>query len=158
MKEIYDYLDAAGIEYTSYEHPPVFTVEAANEHCSHIPGMHCKNLFMRDHKGRRHFLLVLPNSKPVDLKSFSKKLEDRLSFASDKRLKKYLNVAAGSVSPLGLIFDQGLDVVLYLDKEVAEAEQLTFHPNDNRATLVFSKDMFKKYLDTLENKIIVSEF
>ena len=157
-QELLDYLNSINVKYDLYEHPPAFTVEEAIKYCSHIPGMHCKNLFMRDHKGRRHFLLILPNDKPIDLKAFSALLNDRLSFASAKRMLKYLGVEPGSVSVFGLINDKESEVMLYIDKAVHEAELLTFHPNDNSATLVLENSMFKKYLDSLSQRIEVLAF
>lgn len=158
MEDVLNYLDTHQVKYTLYTHPAAFTVEEAHEYCSHIPGLHCKNLFMRDHKGKRHFLLILPNTKSVDLKSFSKTLDDRLSFASDRRMMRYLGVTPGSVSPFGLINDSESEVRVYLDKEVAEAENLTFHPNINTATLSLSREMFDRFLDTLTNSIKIVDF
>lgn len=158
MQNVLSYLDDNNISYTLHNHPAAFTVEETKEYCSHIPGMHCKNLFMRDHKGRCHFLLILPNDKAVDLKAFSKKLNDRLSFGSDKRLMKYLGLTPGSVSPFGLINDSNAEVIIYLDKSVYDAQKVTFHPNINTATLELTKDMFESYLNTLDNDIRIVEF
>ncbi len=70
MVNVEEYLQSHNIEYTQYEHPAVFTVEEAEEHCGHIPGMHCKNLFFRNKKKTRWILLVMPAKKPLDIKSF----------------------------------------------------------------------------------------
>jgi Ala-tRNA(Pro) deacylase len=67
-----------------------------------IPGAHSKNLFLRDPKGRNHYLVVLPARKKFDLKSFGNLLGVRLSFASPERLQKYLGLTPGSVSPFRL--------------------------------------------------------
>ena len=154
MNYVTEYLDDKGIEYTLYTHPPVFTVEAAQEHCSHIPGMHCKNLFFRDPKGRNHILVIIPNTKPVDIKLLGQKTGfGRLSFASKERMNKYLGLEPGSVSVFGLINDKNAEVHLYLDKELADTKEITFHPNDNSATLVLTQEMFEKYLSTIENGV-----
>lgn len=154
MKDILEYLDNHSIAYDLFEHPAAFTVDEAIRYCSHIPGMHCKNLFLRDHKGRRHFLLIMPNDKKIELNSFSKSLNDRLSFASERRMKKYLSVSPGSVSPLGLIFDKNAEVIVLLDKQVEEAKLKSFHPNDNSKTLVFTKNEFQKFLASIPNEIL----
>ena len=40
-------LDALGITYTEYLHPPVFTVKEAKELRGVIPGAHCKSLSLQ---------------------------------------------------------------------------------------------------------------
>ena len=51
--------DALGIAFTRFTHPPVFTVEEAERYWADIPAAHCKNLFLRNAKGTRHYLVVL---------------------------------------------------------------------------------------------------
>ena len=58
-----------GIEYTRHEHPPVATVEEAETHWADIDATHCKNLFLRNQKGNRHYLVVLIASKKADLRA-----------------------------------------------------------------------------------------
>ena len=48
------WLDAHGIEYQVHYHPPLFTIEEALAYWKDIDSTHCKNLFMRNHKGNRH--------------------------------------------------------------------------------------------------------
>ncbi len=158
QEKVFQHLHQFNIEYTLHSHQAAFTVEEAQKYCSHIPGLHCKNLFLRDHKGKRHFLLVLPNTKPVDLKLFNSLLNDRLSFGSSKRMFKYLGVEPGSVSPFGLINDEHSKVLLYIDQEVYEAELVTFHPNDNSATLELTKENFHLYLSSINNSIQILQF
>src|SRR5436309_1224383 len=64
-----------GIEYTRHEHPPVATVEEANAHWSGIDATHCKNLFLRNQKGNRHYLVVMMASKRADLRAVAEKNE-----------------------------------------------------------------------------------
>ena len=158
MEEVLKYLDSKNISYTLFTHESVFTVEEAEKYCSHIPGLHCKNLFLRDHKGRKHYLLILPNNKPINLKNFSALLNDRLSFASSKRMLKYLGVEPGSVSVFGLINDLNAEVIVYIDQEVYDADHVTFHPNDNSATLVLEQNMFHDYINSINNQIIIQAF
>jgi Ala-tRNA(Pro) deacylase len=105
-QKVYRTLDKLDIPYVRHEHPPVYTVEEAEQHWENITGAHCKNLFLRNKKGNRHYLLVLDSSKRADLKTLEKQLgEDRLSFASPERLMRYLGLEVGAVSPFGLIND-----------------------------------------------------
>lgn len=150
---VYETLKNLEIEYQVFRHEAVFTVEEANEHCQGIPGTGCKNLFLKDSKGRRHFLVVVPDEKKVDIKKLGKKLEiSSVGFASPERLLKYLNLTPGSVSPFGLINDKDGVVEVLVDRCLLSVEQVTFHPNINTATVVISSEDFKKYLSSLKNK------
>lgn len=112
-----DRLKASGIEFAHYRHDPVFTVEAANDVSDHIPGLHTRNLFLRDKKGRM-FLVTLQHDTPVDLKKLSDLLgAGRFSFGSPERLWKFLGVRPGSVTPLSILNDAGKEVQLILEKK-----------------------------------------
>ena len=50
-------LDQLGIPYVRHDHPPVFTVEEALVQWQGIDAAHCKNLFLRNKKGNRHYLV-----------------------------------------------------------------------------------------------------
>ena len=131
------------------------TVAEANEHWRHIQGTHCKNLFLRDHKGKNHFLVILPHEKKVDMKILAGCMEKgRLSFASEARLEKYLGLTPGSVSPFGLINDQEKHVVVYVDQELRNAERLGFHPNINTITITLSFGDFEKFLKSVGNEYL----
>jgi hypothetical protein len=41
-----------GIAYSRHEHPPVATVDEAAQHWAGIDATHCKNLFLRNQKGK----------------------------------------------------------------------------------------------------------
>jgi Ala-tRNA(Pro) deacylase len=136
---VYAALSALGIEYEVFEHPPVFTAEEAALHWSAIPGARIKNLFLRNKKGDRHYLVILGIEKQADLRQLVKLIgDDRLSFGSPERLNKYLGVTPGSVSPLGLIHDAAHTVRVIVDSDLKQADRLIFHPNDNTASLTIS--------------------
>src|SRR3954463_7431776 len=116
---VYDALDALGITYERYEHPPVFTGEEAAEHWAAIPGTPVKNLFLRNKKGDRHYLVILGIDKQADLRQLVKVIgDDRLSFGSPERLHRCLAVTPGSVSPLGLIHDTSHSVRVIVDSDL----------------------------------------
>ncbi len=147
---IYRQLAAQGLTFEYHEHPAAPTVALALAYWKDIPATHCKNLFLRNHKGDRHYLLVAEGHKEVDIHALEHLLhQGKLSFASGWRLEKYLGVKAGSVSPLGLVHDVRHEVMLYLDQDLRAAERLSFHPNDNRASLVLTQQAFRCYLDSL---------
>lgn len=152
-QKLYDLLNELGITYTRHEHPPVYTVEEAERYWANIKGVHCKNLFLRNNKGNRHFLAVLEHSKRIDLKQIGQKMgQGKLGFASEERLEKYLGLQAGAVSPFGLINDQNKEVVVLLDHDLVDG-LVNFHPNVNTATITISGQDFKRFLDRCGNQI-----
>jgi Ala-tRNA(Pro) deacylase len=153
-KRVYDVLDELGISYIRHEHPPVYTVEEAEKQWTEIIGAHCKNLFLRNKKGNRHYLVILEASKVANLKSLNNLLgEDRLSFASENRLMKYLDLETGAVSAFGLINDKENHVKVVIDKDLKRAEAVNFHPNVNTATVGISFPDFEKFLAWCGNPI-----
>ena len=151
---VYAALSALGIEYEVFEHPPVFTAEEAALHWSAIPGARIKNLFLRNKKGDRHYLVILGIEKQADLRQLVKLIgDDRLSFGSPERLNKYLGVTPGSVSPLGLIHDTTHTVRVIVDSDLKQADRLIFHPNDNTASLTISGGDFVKFLERQGNSV-----
>lgn len=149
-KNLIDYLDKRGIKYKVHEHPAVFTVEESNELVKGLPGLHMKNLFLKDNKGR-FYLVCLEAHKRLDIKSLSKKLAvEKLRFGSPDELKDKLNLTPGSVSIFGMIYAK--DVNLLLDKKAWHAEIINFHPNINTATLELTHKEFEKFYNSLESK------
>ena len=143
-----------GIEFTRHEHPPVPTVEDALEHWAEIDATHCKNLFLRNQKGNRHYLVIIEFSKRADLRKVADQIGDgKLSFASPDRLMNYLGLTPGSVSPFGLINDRNHSVRVVLDRDLKSAARLSFHPNINTATLTISGSDFHRFLDATENAV-----
>ncbi len=143
-----------GIAFERHEHPPVATVEQAAEHWAGIDAAHCKNLFLRNQKGDRHYLLILEHSKKADLRAVANQIGDgKLSFGSPERLLKHLGLTPGSVSPFGLIHDSSHSVRVVVDRDLQSAARLSFHPNINTATLVVSKDDFARFLAACGNPV-----
>ena len=153
-QNVYDILEKLEISYTKHDHPPVYTVEEAEQHWENITGAHCKNLFLRNKKGKNHYLVVVESRKRVDLKALTKHLgEDRLSFASPERMMRYLGLEPGAVSPFGLINDRENAVVVVIDQDLKEASHVNFHPNVNTATLGITFADFEKFLSHCGNSI-----
>lgn len=137
------------IAFELVEHAPAFTMDEYNALGFNPNDEICKNLFLRDYKGTRHMLVVLKGSKHADLGLIRDEVESsKLSFASDERLAKYLDVKKGSVSPLGLINDETGAVEVYFDEDLKDAARLGFHPNDNTATVLLSFQDVQKYIES----------
>lgn len=146
-QKVLDTLEELSIPYEIYEHPPLPDIETALKYWKDIEATHCKNLFFRNHKGNRHYLVILDHLKQMGIHDLEKKLKQgKLSFASEKRMLKYLGLLPGSVSPFGLINDIENHVHVFMDKNLPEAGKISFHPNENTATLVVSYSDFEKFL------------
>jgi Ala-tRNA(Pro) deacylase len=147
-------LKALGIACERHEHPPVATVEQATEHWAGIDAAHCKNLFLRNQKGDRHYLVILLHSKKADLRRVADQIGDgRLSFASPERLMTHLGLTPGSVSPFGLIHDAKHQVRVAIDRDLKSAARLSFHPNINTRTYVIAGPDFLRFLDDCGNPV-----
>ncbi len=147
MADLYQILADHHIEYERYDHPAVYTVVDVKRLVPPLPAVKTKNLFLRDHKGRRHFLVIVPADKRVDIKALHGAIgSSHLSFGSADRLKKYLGVDPGSVSVFALINDPDHKVELIMDKLLWEQETFQFHPLINTATLVVSRTNLNRFL------------
>lgn len=156
------WLDEHGISYEVHYHPALFTIEECLAYWKDIEATHCKNLFMRNHKGNRHYLISYECHKNLDIHALEHKLrEGKLSFASPERMERCLGVAPGSVCAFGLIndidvagsadpkelFGNGHRVKYFLDKDLLEAEKVSFHPCDNTASVVLAREAFLRFLE-----------
>ena len=143
-----------GITFERKEHPPVATVDQAVVHWADIDATHCKNLFLRNQKGTRHYLVVIEHSKKADLRRVAEQIGDgKLSFGSPERLMTQLGLTPGSVSPFGLINDRAHSVRIVLDRDLKSAARLSFHPNINTATLTIATADFQRFLEACGNAV-----
>lgn len=146
------YLREHGIEHTWYTHEEAPTIEIARTQWHNDGSKHCKNLFFRNHKGNRHYLVILDCERDLDIHDLEHRLhQGKLSFASPQRMERYLGLQPGSVSPFGLINDTENHVHMFIDSNLRNQASLSFHPNDNRATVVIAYDEFLKYMQGVGN-------
>jgi Ala-tRNA(Pro) deacylase len=149
---LYLLLERLDIGYEYIEHPPAPTIEIARQYWDGHDAMHCKNLFFRNHKGNRHYLVILDCNCDMDIHSIEKILhQGKLSFASEQRMAKYLGVQPGSVTPFGLINDTDHHIHLFLDKNLQKAERVSFHPCVNTASLIISYNDFIRFIEYAGN-------
>ena len=154
MFDVYQFLADKHIDYERHDHPPVFTVADVERLVPPLPAAKTKTLFLRDKKGKRHFLVVVPAQKRVDIKALGTVIgADRLSFGSPNRLKRYLGVDPGSVTILAVINDREKTVEVIMDRALWTAEAFQFHPLVNTSTLVISRDNLKRFLDKTGHKV-----
>ena len=142
--ELFAYLTSLGIEHSTIAHPPLFSVEDGREWHGRIPGLHCKNLFLKDRSGG-FWLVLMPGDKRAMLGLLEKRLGcARLSFARPERLAEILSLTPGSVTPFGLMNDPEHRVSVVVDVELAAAGMVNFHPLENNAsTSLKSADLMK---------------
>ena len=144
--DLFKILDSLQISYELYHHDPIFTVEEGLHLKAKIPGTHCRNLFLKDKKGKM-FLITAANETKIDLKSLPEQLNcGRLSFASKDRLMQHLGIYPGAVTPFTAINDTDHAVQMILDKTMMEAEIMNVHPLDNAMTIGFAPDDLLKFL------------
>ncbi len=148
--DVENYLEKNKIVYEKYTHPAVFTVEESKKIKTKIPGMHTKNLFLKDERGQ-FYLICLPADKKLEINNLRKNLKlKKLSFASAEELKKELNLTPGSVSLFGMIHTQTVNLIL--DRDIWMAEKVGFHPNINTSTLVLTHEYIEKFYNLIKSK------
>ena len=136
MEEILKKLNDLEISYELIEHKPVYNMEEMDELGTEIfkGAAICKNLFLRDQKGKRHFLITM----------------------TEERLKKYLGLIPGAVTPLGIINDETKAVEVILDKDLFKEEKIGVHPGVNTATVIITPNDLEKYIRENGNKLKIS--
>ena len=149
---VFDRLDQLNVKTITHEHPPLFTVEDSKKLRGDLPGLHCKNLFLRAKKTEM-WLVVCREDLKIDLKELGQKLGgSRLSFGSTDRLLNVLGVMPGSVSPFALINDGNKAVNVVLDKGMMEGSLLNFHPLTNEKTTSIKPSDLLKYITSCGHK------
>ena len=133
-QQLFDRLAELGIDHKTVEHEAVFTVEQARQHRGVLPGHHIKNLFLRNKK-EEMWLVVALEDRAMDLKRLGEVLgAGRLSFGSPERLRTYLGVEPGSVTPFSVINDTARKVSLVLDRALRDGGPVNAHPLTNTMT------------------------
>ena len=151
MNEIFKFLEDLKVDYDIYEHPPIHRVGDDTLLGIKLPGLQTKNLFLKDKKSKKFFLVSMAQDSKMDLKEFGIQLGGmKFSFGKPEDLKRLLNVEPGSVCVLGKIYDLNNEVEVVIDQKLLNAELVASHPNLNTKTLVFPKKSFKKILKSFK--------
>jgi Ala-tRNA(Pro) deacylase len=161
-EELLALLDEMGIESATHHHPPVFTVEEAQEQKGDLPGAHTKNLFLRDRRGRM-WLVVALHDRPLDLLALARAMKPlgvagRLSFGSGERLMKWMGLTPGAVSPFGLVNDRQGKVRVALDLGLQDQEIWNAHPLSNEMTTALSPDEMIRFLEAVDHPPVWVDF
>ena len=153
QQQVYDYLEQQGIGFDYYEHPEAPTIEIASQFYRGEGTVLCKNLFFRNHKGNKHYLVIMDARHNMDIHEIEHQLhQGKLSFASPERMMRYLGVKPVSVSLFTLVNDVNHEVILFVDRKLMDAPKVSFHPNDNTASLVISNSDMLKFIESIGNR------
>ncbi|HEY8963524.1 MAG TPA: prolyl-tRNA synthetase associated domain-containing protein [Alphaproteobacteria bacterium] len=140
------HLTDLGIVYERHHHDPIFTAAEGGHLKALIPGIHVKNLFVRDKK-ERMALIVVPDEISLDLKTLAPAIGlDRLSFGSPERLWANLGVRPGSVCPYAAMNDQKGLVKVVVHQAIAEGPRIVAHPMINTQSIVVSSADLLRFL------------
>ena len=151
--QLLDRLTALGLSHTTTRHPPAFTVEQGNAVWGDIPGLHCKNLFLKDAKAQL-WLVVAGADRRIDLKRLPDMIGSaRLSFGSADLLREVLGVLPGSVTPFALVNDPGHRVQVVLDAVMMEQSLLNYHSLTNEATTTIANADFRLFLKACGHRV-----
>ncbi len=145
-EDLFALFDRLGLAVTTHHHEAAFTVEQGNAVWGGIPGVHCKNLFLKDAKAKL-WLVVAPADRRIDLKALPARIgAARLSFGSADLLREVLGIEPGSVTPFALINDTGRRVSVVLDAWMMEQPLLNYHPLRNTMTTTIRAEDFRTFL------------
>ncbi|MDI4235572.1 prolyl-tRNA synthetase associated domain-containing protein [Bradyrhizobium sp. Arg237L] len=145
--ELLAYLESNGIEARTFQHPPVHTVEESKSLRGDIPGLHTKNMFLRDGK-KNYFLFVTDEDAAINLKQLARKIGAKggLSFGSADALLELLGIQPGAVSVLAVVNDKERKVRVVLDQRLAGVATINCHPLSNQRTTSLSRESLEKFL------------
>lgn len=157
-------LDRLGVVHETHDHTAVFRVGEGEAIKAAIPGAHTKNLFLKDAKGQL-WLVSAADRTAIDLKRLHHVIGSaRLSFGSAELMEQVLGVTPGSVTAFALVNDQPSDdkaghrVRFVLDRVLADAERVNFHPLTNTATTGVSQAGFRAFLDAVGVSPMIVDF
>ena len=152
MKEVKNFLDNLNIKYDIVNHPAVFTTDEADKYIEGMDGVPSKTMFLAGKKDKNFYLFVLNDTKRLDIKKLNNLIGDKLHFGKEDDLKQKMNLVPGMVSIFGLLNNKDHDIKVFIDKAITYENKITFHPNDNTATMFISVNDMYKFLNTLDYK------
>ena len=82
----------------------------------------------------------------------------RLSFGSPALMEATLGVTPGSVTAFGLVNDRDRRVRFVLDRTLASADIVNFHPLTNTATTGVSGEGFRRFLAAIGVAPLIVDF
>ncbi|XP_043111157.1 prolyl-tRNA synthetase associated domain-containing protein 1 [Puntigrus tetrazona] len=162
-KSLEELLQRLDIDTICVEHPEVFTVEQMMPHLSHLSGMATKNLFLKDKKKKRLWLLSVRHDRELNLSEVSRRLglgAGNLRLADEAVMLDALQVGQGCASALALFCDTDRSVTAVLDRDLTHGEhqRLYFHPMTNSASLGLRPDDLLRFLTETGHPPVILSF
>lgn len=157
MKKVLEYLKNKKMKYEIIYHPPAITTEEADKYIEGKEGIRSKTMFMANKKDKKFYLIIMDDSKRLDIKKMNEIINDKLHFAKEVQLIEKLGLKPGTVSIFGLLNNKDHDINIYIDKEIMNEKLITFHPNDNTATIFITVEDMLKIFDDLDYNYEVIE-
>jgi len=152
------FLAEIGVAAVTHEHPAVFRVGEGEEIKAGIAGAHTKNLFLKDAKDQL-WLISAEDRSVIDLKRLPPVIgAARLSFGNAALMQEALGVTPGSVTAFALINDAARRVRFVLDRALAEAAVVNFHPLTNTATSSVDQAGLRRFLRALGVEPMIVDF
>lgn len=143
-EEVFRVLKEMDIQYEVVNHPAAWTTEEADAFIEGKEGVRSKTMFMGGKKDRVFYLIILDDEKRLEIKKLNDIVGDKLHFGKEEDLKKKMNLTPGVVSLFGLMYDKNREMKVYIDRNLEQEKIITFHPNDNTATIFIKiEDMFR---------------
>ncbi len=148
-EEVYKYLDNLNISYQVVNHPKAYCTKDADKYIEGYEGVRTKTMFLYNKNKTNFYLIVMDENKRIDFKKLEEVLQEKkLKFSSDEVLFDKLKLEKGVVSIFGLLNNKDNIVVLF-DEDIINELPLTFHPNENDATIFINSEDVIKFLNTL---------
>ena len=157
MKKVLEYLKNKKMKYEIIYHPPAITTEEADKYIEGKEGIRSKTMFMANKKDKKFYLIIMDDSKRLDIKKMNEIINDKLHFAKEEQLIEKLGLKPGTVSIFGLLNNKDHAINIYIDKEIMNEKLITFHPNDNTATIFITVEDMLKIFDDLDYNYEVIE-
>jgi len=149
--------DDLGIASRTKDHPPIMTVAEGHDFRHDMPGVHAKNLFLKDAKDRL-WLVTVPADRAIDLKTLPEKIgSKRLSFGKAELLMEVLGIAPGSVTPVSVVNDTEGRVTLVLDAWMMTQDIVNVHPLTNDATTALSPADLLRFVRATGHEPVIVE-
>jgi len=152
-------LQTLGISVQVHRHPALHTVEESKALRDRMPGVHVKNLVLRDKKGRI-WLITAHEDTALDLKALRHSLgaSGTLSFCNAELLASTLGVTPGSATPLAVINDVAGRVSAVFDRRVLAGELINVHPLHNEATLSLAPADLLEFMTACDHAPLIMDF
>ncbi|XP_061645217.1 prolyl-tRNA synthetase associated domain-containing protein 1 isoform X2 [Phyllopteryx taeniolatus] len=132
-------------------------------HLRGVSGAVTKNLFLKDKKKKRCWLVSVRHDRQVNLNELAKKLSagsGNLRFADEAAMLDKLKVGQGCATALALLFDEDRSVTLVLDRDLLEGghPMVYFHPMTNAATVGMKPEDLLRFLEHTGHRPVLEDF